>query len=178
MLKPETAGTGGFGVEHMDSLYRYALFLTRNRFEAEDVLQETYVRAINAFDGLREDSNVKGWLFTIMRTIWLHELRKRRTRPQMVDLDSKFPEGVPGQTLNTHEALENEEDTNRVRAAIAQLPPMFQEVLVLREYEELSYQEIAEVIGCPVGTVMSRLGRSRARLRLLLSSEKGSSARR
>ncbi len=180
MLAPETTNTEAFGIEYLDNLYRYALLLTRNRFEAEDLLQETYVRAIEAFGRLREGSNVKGWLLTIMRNLRFNDLRKLRTRPQIVDVDvdgdSRFSGGLKGDKRDAHEVLEREEDAVRVRAAIEKLPPEFQEVIVLREFEELSYQEIASVIGCPVGTVMSRLGRSRAKLRRLLT-QNGTSPR-
>ncbi|RZU43059.1 sigma-70 family RNA polymerase sigma factor [Edaphobacter modestus] len=164
------ASTEAFGIEHIDSLYRYALVLTRSKVEAEDLVQETYVRAIEAFNRLRENSNVRGWLFTILRNLWLNELRKHRTRPQLVevDADSYLVEGLVGNMRDAHEILESEENASRIRGAISKLPSEFQEILVLREFEELSYQEIATVLNCPAGTVMSRLGRARAKLRVLL----------
>jgi RNA polymerase sigma-70 factor (ECF subfamily) len=166
-----TTSAEGFGIEHIDSLYRYALVLTRSKVEAEDLVQETYVRAMEAFNQLRENSNVRGWLFTILRNLWLNELRKRRTRPQLVEVDSDsyLADGLVGNTRDAHEILESEEDANRVRAAIGKLPWEFQEILVLREFEELSYREIATVLTCPAGTVMSRLGRARSKLRVLLT---------
>jgi RNA polymerase sigma-70 factor (ECF subfamily) len=75
------------GVEYLDGLYSYALILTRNHAEAEDLVQETYVRAIPAMGRLRADSNTKGWLFTILRNIWLNQLRKRRNGRQMIEID-------------------------------------------------------------------------------------------
>ena len=72
------------GVEYLDGLYSYALILTRNHAEAEDLVQETYVRAVGAMGRLRPGSNMKGWLFTILRNVWLNQLRKRRNGPQMV----------------------------------------------------------------------------------------------
>src|SRR5258705_7266807 len=74
------------GVEYLDGLYSYALVLTRNHAEAEDLVQETYVRAIPAMGRLRAGSNTKGWLFTILRNIWLNQLRKRRNGPQMIEM--------------------------------------------------------------------------------------------
>jgi RNA polymerase sigma-70 factor (ECF subfamily) len=162
---------GAFGIEHIDSLYRYAIVLTGNRVDAQDLVQETYVRAMEAFHRLREDSNVKAWLVTILRNLWLNELRKRRKGPQLVDVDadSHLADGLVREGRDAYQMLESEEDTKRVRAAIDQLPPDFREILVLREFEELSYQEIAAVLNCPAGTVMSRLGRARAKLRALLA---------
>jgi RNA polymerase sigma-70 factor (ECF subfamily) len=171
---PPTSSLEAFGLEYLDSLYRYALVLTRQRTEAEDLVQETYVRALQAYSRLREDSNVKGWLFTILRNQWLNELRRRRTRPQVdeVDSDTQVVDGLHGKFPDAQMALEGKEDAIRVRTAIGKLPSEFQEALILREFEELSYQEIATVLNCPVGTVMSRLGRARAKLRTLLSDEK------
>src|SRR5712675_2441510 len=76
------------GIEHLDGLYSYALVLTRNHAEAEDLVQETYVRAMQAMGRLREDSNVKGWLFTILRNVWFNQLRKVRNGPQMVEIEA------------------------------------------------------------------------------------------
>src|SRR5260370_40718235 len=75
------------GIEYLDGLYSYALVLTRNQAEAEDLVQETYVRALQAMGRLRAGSNMKGWLFTILRNIWLNQLRKRRNGPQMIEIE-------------------------------------------------------------------------------------------
>jgi len=174
MLTPQIADSPAtFGLEYIDSLYSYAVVLSRNRIEAEDLVQETYVRAIEAFGRLREDSNLKGWLFTILRNLWLNRVRKHRTGPQIVDVDAEeyTVEHLAGNSPDAHQILESEEDAKRVRRALEKLPPEFREILVLREYEDLSYQEIASVLGCPAGTVMSRLGRARARLRTILTEE-------
>jgi RNA polymerase sigma-70 factor, ECF subfamily len=171
--EPIAAAGAPFGIEHIDSLYRYAIVLTGSRVEAEDLVQETYVRAIEAFDRLRENSNLRGWLFTILRNLWFNELRKRRRGPQLVeaDADNHIADGLAGSERNAQQIFESGEDVKRVRAAMQQLPSHFREILVLREFEELSYQEIAAVLDCPAGTVMSRLGRARAKLRELLTGE-------
>ena len=75
------------GIEHLDGLYSYAMVLSRNHAEAEDLVQETYVRAIQAMKRLRADSNMKSWLFTILRNIWFNQLRKRRNGPQMIEIE-------------------------------------------------------------------------------------------
>jgi RNA polymerase sigma-70 factor, ECF subfamily len=157
--------------EYMNGLYGYAMVLTHNHDEAEDLVQETYVRAIPAMGRLRPESNVKAWLFEILRNIWFNQLRKRRSEPQMVPTDE---EGGsldnlvnPGQ--NSYEIYAGEVERRRVRAAIQELSLESREIIVLREFEELSYQEIASLLGCPQGTVMSRLARARSKLRVLLA---------
>jgi RNA polymerase sigma-70 factor (ECF subfamily) len=165
-----TAGTDTSGTEHIDGLYSYALVLTHHHAEAEDLVQETYLRALPAIGRLRPDSNIKAWLFKILRNIWLNQLRQRRSRPEMVQTDM---EGGPVDNLvdsgkDSYEIYAGKLEVRRVRAAIAQLPLEFREVILLREFEELSYQEIANLLDCPQGTVMSRLARARAKLRALL----------
>jgi RNA polymerase sigma-70 factor (ECF subfamily) len=158
------------GIEYLDGLYSYALILTRNPAEAEDLVQETYVRAIQAMGRLRADSNVKGWLFTILRNIWFNQLRKRRNGPQMVEIevDDDVANRIVEPSKDSYDLYVNKMETEQVRAAIQELPVEFREIILLREYEELSYREIASILDCPVGTVMSRLGRARAKLRTRL----------
>ena len=159
------------GVEYLDGLYSYAMILTRNHAEAEDLVQETYVRAIPAVGRLRVDSNTKRWLCTILRNIWLNQLRKSRNRPQIVEIDAQngCVNSVVDPSKNSHDVYVSNRETNQVRAAIQELPVEFREIILLREYEDLSYQEIASVLDCPIGTVMSRLARARKTLRTLLA---------
>jgi RNA polymerase sigma-70 factor, ECF subfamily len=170
------------GIEYLDGLYSYALVLSRNRADAEDLVQETYVRAMQAMGRLRADSNIKSWLFTILRNVWLNQLRKRRSGPQILDsaMDDGFANEIVEPSKSSYELYVRKVEREQVRAAIQKLPVDFREVIVLREYEELSYQEIASIVGCPAGTVMSRLGRARSKLRELLSdnlTNSGSSQR-
>jgi RNA polymerase sigma-70 factor (ECF subfamily) len=159
------------GVEYLDGLYSYALVLTRNHAEAEDLVQETFVRAIPAMRRLREGSNTKGWFFTILRNVWFNQLRKWRNGPQLVELafGGDLANSIVEPSKDLHDLYVSRLEAEQVRAAVQELPLPFREVIVLREYEDLSYQEIADVLACPVGTVMSRLGRARARLRAMLS---------
>ena len=174
-LKPNTppaADADIVGVEHIDGLYSYALMLSRNRSEAEDLVQETYVRALGAMGRLRPESNVKSWLFTILRNIWLNQLRQRRTAPQIVEMDVEgINAGIGTKTADDdpYALYVSTVERNQVREAIQQLPAESREIILLREFEELSYQEIATILECPTGTVMSRLARARAKLRALLS---------
>jgi len=157
---------------YIDELYRYAMVLVRNRTEAEDLVQETYVRALKAMGSLRPDSNIKAWLFTILRNVWRNQLRRRRASPDLVEIDADEANAnvVVEPSPDPHAVYVSDMESNYVREAIAQLPSDFREVIVLREFEDLSYQEIADLLKCPTGTVMSRLGRARSKLRALLSS--------
>ena len=154
-------------VPYIDGLYRYAMSLTRNPTDAEDLVQETYVRAIPAMGSLGAASNHRSWLFTILRNIRINQLRRQRTSPEIGV--SENAENVFVETSRDPLALYvSKVDRERVREAIQQLSMGQREIIVLREYEELSYQELAEILNCPVGTVMSRLARARSRLRALL----------
>jgi RNA polymerase sigma-70 factor (ECF subfamily) len=153
---------------YLDGLYGYAVVLSRNSTEAEDLVQETCLRALRGIHQLRPDGNVKSWLFTILRNIWLNQRRQRRVAPEMVELDSDGTSDPPDTARDPHAVYTDKIEQEQVRAAIQQLPVEFREIIILREYEELSYQEIAGVLGCPPGTVMSRLARARSRLRDLL----------
>jgi RNA polymerase sigma-70 factor, ECF subfamily len=157
--------------DYLDGLYGYAMVLSRNNAEAEDLVQETCLRALRAIDGLRAEGSVKSWLFTILRNIWLNQLRQRRTAPDLIELDADengtYEPADAAQ--DPHDDFVNKLEREQVRVAIQQLPVEFREIIILREYEELSYQEIAGLLGCPIGTVMSRLARARSRLRDLLS---------
>ncbi len=156
---------------YIDGLFGYAMVLTRNPAEAADLVQETYVRALKAKQSLRPNSNVKSWLFTILRNIWLNQLRHERSAPQIVELEAH--EAIADVAIETskdpHEQYVSKIEQEKVRNAIQQLPAEFREIIILREYEDLSYQQIAAILDCPAGTVMSRLARARSRLRVLLS---------
>jgi RNA polymerase sigma-70 factor, ECF subfamily len=159
------------GVEYLDGLYSYALVLTRNHAEADDLVQETYVRAMQAMGRLRAGSNMKGWLFTILRNVWFNQLRKWRNGPQMVEIEvgDGAADSIVEPSKDSYDLYVSKMEAEQVRAAIQELSVEFREIILLREYEDLSYLEIASVLDCPVGTVMSRLGRARAKLRALLS---------
>jgi RNA polymerase sigma-70 factor, ECF subfamily len=171
--------TDPINIEYLNGLYSYSLVLTRNHADAEDLVQETYVRAIQAMDRLRPDSNTKGWLFTILRNVWRNQLRKLRNSPLMVaiDVDNGVVNSVAESSMNPHDLYVSKLEVGQVREAIQELPVEFREIILLREFEDLSYQEIASVIDRPVGTVMSRLARARGKLRDLLSKGRPGSIR-
>jgi RNA polymerase sigma-70 factor (ECF subfamily) len=159
----------------IDGLYGYAMAITRNRTDAEDLVQETYLRAIPRMKHLRPESNLKSWLFTILRNIHLNQLRKQRVAPKVLEIDAdETTANVVVETSKdplAHYVSKTEQEW--VREAVQQLPSVFREIVVLREYEDLSYQEIAGILDCPVGTVMSRLARARSKLGTLLCPERG-----
>jgi RNA polymerase sigma-70 factor, ECF subfamily len=168
-------------LEHLDSLYGYALILTRDQTAAEDLVQETYLRAVRAFGQLMANSNLKSWLFVIMRNAWLNQLRHTRSGPRFVELDDESVESVyQNDRVNEdpHVVYLRKLEREQIRVAIADLPELYREIIVLRDLEGFSYQEIATMLSCPAGTVMSRLGRAREKLRRALVSWQPRSAAR
>ena len=107
-------------IDHLDGLYSYALVLTRNHAEAEDLVQETYVRALPAMGRLRTDSNTKGWLFTILRNVWLNQLRKWRNGPQMIERegDDGVANSIVEPSKDSHDLYVSKLEAEQVRAAI------------------------------------------------------------
>ena len=145
---------------HLDAAYNLARLLMRDAQDAEDVVQEAYLKALRAFAGFRGES-ARPWLLAIVRNTaftWLKVNRSRREH-------SEFQEATHAGAAVTPEAESlRKERSGSVARCVEQLPPDFREAVVLRELEELSYGEIAEITGVPRGTVMSRLSRARARL--------------
>jgi RNA polymerase sigma-70 factor, ECF subfamily len=173
-MKKESDCQNSFGevaIQHIDALYGFAMTLTRDQTEAEDLVQETYLRAAQAFGRLMPDSNLKAWLFAIMRNIWLNQLRHKRNGPRFVELDAQeVPPDGPGFLRNDpYLSYVTKIDSKRMREAIESLPEPFREVIVLRDMEGFSYRQIASVLGCPAGTVMSRIARARERLRRVIA---------
>jgi RNA polymerase sigma-70 factor, ECF subfamily len=158
------------GVVHVESLFRYAMFLTRNRNEAEDLVQETFLRSLKSRNILMAATNLEGWLFVVLRNVWFNQLRAQRNSPIDVPLEAASPDSLVDTSISSCEQLEKDEEEEQVRAAIRQLPHRFREIIVLREYEDLSYKQIGAVLNIPQGTVMSRLRRARRKLLHLLSN--------
>ena len=147
-----------------DRLYNFAHWLTRNREEAEDLVQETYVKALKGFSSFEPGTNFKAWIFRILRNTFLTSRTglKAATVPlDLQDNDSALP--VENETPET--ILIDRTSERIMQEAIAELPVPFREVLLLCEVEEMSYQEIAATLAIPMGTVMSRLSRARRALR-------------
>ena len=153
---------------HLDAAYNYARWLTRNDAEAEDVVQDACVRAMRFLSSLRDD-DARPWLFAIIRNAWYSRAARRTGSPERLPLEAASYD-PPDSAPDPEARLLRQHAVGRVREALEQLPPDFREVLVLREFEEMSYKAIASVVGVPIGTVMSRLARARDRLSALLKS--------
>lgn len=164
-------------LEHIDALYRTALRMTRNPSDAEDLVQESYLRAFRSLHQFTEGTNLRAWLFRILTNTYINEYRRRQRRPTSASLDGieefylydhlvdsrvqpvdERPEDVVLQKLTVDD----------VTQAIEALPEEFRQVVLLADVEGFAYREIAEIVGIPVGTVMSRLFRARRRLQRTL----------
>jgi RNA polymerase sigma-70 factor (ECF subfamily) len=161
-----TSPTGLVGVEYLDGLYSYAMVLTRDSAESEDIVQKTYNHAIN---NLRAVGESKCWFFRILRNIWSNR-RKWHNAPQAIEIgvDEALSGSIAVSSKNSQGLDMGKMDVGQVRTAIQELPMTFREVILLREYEEFSHQEIAGILDCPIETVMSHLRRARAKLLTLL----------
>ncbi|MGH2670584.1 MAG: sigma-70 family RNA polymerase sigma factor [bacterium] len=155
---------------HLDALYRVALRLTGNASDADDLVQETMLKAYRAWDQYEKGTNAKGWLLTILRHAFINEYRRRTRHPENVDLDTIEPFAVFGeiQEEDPQGAFFDRIVDDEVLRAIDDLPEAFRETLVLSDVEGLSYQEIAKILEIPVGTVKSRLFRARQLLQARL----------
>src|SRR5580704_9112063 len=153
---------------HLDDAYALARWLTRNRDDAEDVVQDACLRAFRGIAGFA-DGNARAWVLTIVRHTAYAWLRKNHPAALIVveDLEAVERQQASSSALDAdtpETALIAKGDAKRLEAAIAALPPLFRETLVLRDLQGLAYREIAEVTQVPIGTVMSRLARARRRL--------------
>ncbi|HZR59081.1 MAG TPA: sigma-70 family RNA polymerase sigma factor [Terriglobales bacterium] len=151
-----------------DQLYNFAHWLTQNREEAEDLVQETYAKALKGFSSFQLGTNFRAWMYRILRNTFLTSrtgLKATMTVP--LDLEDGGPE-LPVEPDTPETILMERVNTQLMQSAIDELPLHFREVLLLCEVEEMSYQEIAETLSVPIGTVMSRLSRARRTLRSLL----------
>jgi RNA polymerase sigma-70 factor (ECF subfamily) len=146
---------------HLDDAYTLARYLMRDEHDAQDVVQDAVLRALRYFDGYRE-GDARAWLLAIVRNCCLTWQRRHRGDTKVLSLDAgSIPLADPRET--DERAIQRSERAVLARALDA-LPDEFREVIVLREIQELSYKEISDVVGVPIGTVMSRLARGRKRL--------------
>ncbi len=159
---------------HFREAYGLARWLTRNEQDAEDVVQEAYLRAFRFFDGVR-GIDCRPWLFTIVRNTYYTWRKRSRHHVNVIALDEHVEERADAVSDPDVKLLQSV-DTDRLRRCIDLLPAEYREVLLLREFEDLSYKEIATVTGLPLGTVMSRLSRARGRLQacVIACSKEGS----
>lgn len=163
-------------LEHIDALYGTALRLTRNRPDAEDLVQEVYLRAFRFFDHFQMGTNFKAWLFTILRNTFINHYRKNMRRPSTITFDKvEFIMSNTDGRAPASRYVDRYDETryddmfgDPIRAALDRLPEVYRMVVLLADIEEFQYQEIAEIMNCPIGTVMSRLSRARQHLQRYL----------
>jgi RNA polymerase sigma-70 factor (ECF subfamily) len=160
-------------MEHMGSLYTAALRMTRNPSDAEDLVQETYLKAYRAFDTFQEGTNLKAWLYRILTNTFINAYRARKRRPDETDIEDLENlylyrrlgglEGASAGRSAEEEVLDHFTEAE-VKDAIESLPEQFRLAVLLGDVEGFSYKEIAEILEIPIGTVMSRLHRGRRAL--------------
>ncbi|MFQ5769163.1 MAG: sigma-70 family RNA polymerase sigma factor [bacterium] len=163
--------------KHMDSLYNTALRMTKNELDAEDLVQDVYVRAFRFFHKFNKGTNFKAWIFKILTNTYINQYRKKTSQPHYVEFDkikSIYSENETEKAA-LEQFFEKFDDSqydilfgDEIKSALEQLTDEFRMVVILADIESFSYKEIAQVVGCPVGTVMSRLSRGRKQLQIYL----------
>lgn len=170
-LPPETFEQ--LAMPHFERLYNFACWLTQDRHEAEDLVQETYAKALKGFSSFQQGTNFRAWIYKILRNTFLTSrtgLKAAATVP--IDAESE-DEVLPAVKETPESILLQRSDGQLVRRALEQLPVAYREVLLLCEVEEMSYQEISTTLAIPMGTVMSRLSRARRALRAAVQEMQG-----
>lgn len=160
-------------VPHMGLLYNYALRMTNNSADADDLVQETYLKAYRFWDKYEKGTNIRAWMFRIMKNSYINRYRKETKEPETVDYNEiqGFYATVRDETADANDLQQSVFNTlldDDVANAIASLPDDFRTVVILCDIEGLTYEEIAEFVECPLGTVRSRLHRGRKLLRTRL----------
>jgi RNA polymerase sigma-70 factor (ECF subfamily) len=158
---------------YMSALYAAALRMTRNPSDAEDLVQETYLRAYRGFEGFQEGTNLKAWLYRILTNTFINTYRAKKRRPEQTELDDVEDfylyrrlgglEAADANRSTESEVLESIPD-DEVKAALEAIPEQFRMAVILADVEGFSYKEIADILDVPIGTVMSRIHRGRRAL--------------
>ena len=177
MAQPSDFGDEALG--HLDALYSTARRLTRNPSEAEDLVQDTYVKAFRHRRRFRAGTNLRAWLFAILHNTFLNDIRRRKGSP--IDVDGDAAERAADRQADSEptpeESLVAQATAAEVEAALDSLPGSYREAVWLRDAQDLSYAEIAEVLQVPIGTVMSRIARGRRLLHQKLTENRASAIR-
>jgi RNA polymerase sigma factor (sigma-70 family) len=161
------AGFEELAIPLFDSLCNFARWLAQNQNDAEDLVQETYLKALRSFASFEPGTNFRAWIFQILKNTFLGSCSKLERRMTLA-MDSE--EDLPTTSATPESLLIGRSDIDAVRSAIEQLPVIFREVILLSDVEDASYREIAEILSIPIGTVMSRLARARKMVRDSLRS--------
>ena len=148
-----------------DQLYNLAHWLTGDRADAEDLVQETYAKALKGFKSFEEGTNLRAWMFRILRNTFLTSRTGLKVQNTVMIEDEADGVDLASHNITPESLLLQLEDSQSVMSALAELPVPYREMILLSDMEELSYKEIAEVLAVPIGTVMSRLSRGRKMLR-------------
>jgi RNA polymerase sigma-70 factor (ECF subfamily) len=172
--------TGSFdelAMPHFASLYNFACWLTQDRVAAEDLVQESFMKALKGFSSYRQGTNFRAWIYRILRNTFLTtQAGLKAMRAVSLDSDDESLAPELGQTLETPESLLlARADREAIQRALEELPVHFRELILLCDLEEMTYQEISVALDIPVGTVMSRLWRARRALRAQLAGNPGTS---
>ncbi len=173
-MPDQTLAAGSFeelALPLFDSLYNFARWLTHNREEAEDLVQETFAKALRGFRSFEQGTNFRAWMFRILRNTFLTSRTGLKAAMTVPLEEEDGAQAMPIAQETPESILLERSDARLLQEALEQLPVIFREVVLLCDVEEMSYQEIAETIGIPMGTVMSRLARARRALREALQSK-------
>jgi RNA polymerase sigma-70 factor (ECF subfamily) len=159
---------------HADLLYNFALRMTNNQADADDLVQETFLKAYRFWDKYEQGTNIRAWLFRILKNSYINRYRRESKAPDTVDYDEiqNFYDSIRrdgGDTADTQESVFTNLLDDDVASAVADLPEDFRTVVILCDIEGLTYEEIAEFVDIPLGTVRSRLHRGRNLLRARLT---------
>ena len=164
--KPKAEGFEEIALAHMDSIYKFALRMSRNESDAEDLVQETYLKAYRFFDKFEAGTNCKAWLLTILRNTFINGIRYNRRHRQMINLSEIEERGIePMADADPEDEIFGNLLDDDVSAAMNTLPDGYRTAVLLADMKGMSYQEVADKMDCPLGTVMSRLHRGRRLLR-------------
>jgi RNA polymerase sigma-70 factor, ECF subfamily len=168
---PERSGdTGSFeelAMPHFDRLYNFARWLTADTAAAEDLVQETYMKALRGFSSFQQGTNFRAWIYRILRNAFLTSQTGLKFAASIDDEETAIE---PATEITPESLLLARVDQQIIQRALEQLPANFREVILLCDLEEMSYHEIAQTLGIPIGTVMSRLARARKSMRVLLGT--------
>jgi RNA polymerase sigma-70 factor (ECF subfamily) len=161
---PPLPGFEELAMPLFDSLYNFASWLAHDKSNAEDLVQETYLKALRSFASFQRGTNFRAWMFRILRNTFLSSC-STLDRRMTVEIDSEDDPVMPATSPTPESLLIERFQQDAARNAIEQLPVIFKEVLLLKDVEDASYREISEILSIPIGTVMSRLARARKAVR-------------